>query len=362
MQTGIIGLPQVGKTTLFKILTKANIAMQAARSGGRSESHVGIARVPDARIDKLSALYKPKKTTYATVEYVDVGGVLREKGKESAALAQLREVDALAHVVRVFENPSVAHAAGTINPLRDAENLDLELVLSDLDQVLKRLERLEKDLKKKKDPVHEHEQAVLLRCKTALEGGQALRELEFTGEEAKTLTGFMFLSQRPMLYVLNLGDDDAADLEHAVEKHGLSNLMGRPNTAVVPICGRIEAELAELSDAEAGELLAAYGLKSPGLDRVIHATYARLGLIAFFTAGEPEVRAWTIRRGTNAQKAAGTIHSDIERGFIKAEVVRWDQLLDCGGWPGARERGLLRLEGKEYLMQEGDVVLFRHSG
>lgn len=362
MQTGIIGLPQVGKTTLFKILTKANIAMQAARSGGRSESHVGIARVPDARIDKLSALYKPKKTTYATVEYVDVGGVLREKGKESAALTQLREVDALAHVVRVFENPSVPHAAGTINPLRDAENLDLELVLSDLDQVLKRLERLEKDLKKKKDPVHEHEQAVLLRCKTALEAGQALRELEFTPEEAKTLTGFMFLSQRPMLYVLNLGDDDAADLEHAVEKHGLSNLMGRPNTAVVPICGRIEAELAELSDAEAGELLAAYGLKSPGLDRVIHATYALLGLIAFFTAGEPEVRAWTIRRGTNAQKAAGTIHSDIERGFIKAEVVRWDQLLECGGWPGARERGLLRLEGKEYLMQEGDVVLFRHSG
>lgn len=334
MQTGIIGLPQVGKTTLFKILTKANIAMQAARSGGRSESHVGIARVPDARIDKLSALYKPKKTTYATVEYVDVGGVLREKGKESAALTQLREVDALAHVVRVFENPSVPHAAGTINPLRDAENLDLELVLSDLDQVLKRLERLEKDLKKKKDPVHEHEQAVLLRCKTALEAGQALRELEFTAEEAKTLTGFMFLSQRPMLYVLNLGDDDAADLEHAVEKHGLSNLMGRPNTALVPICGRIEAELAELSDAEAGELLAAYGLKSPGLDRVIHATYALLGLISFFTAGEPEVRAWTIRRGINAQKAAGTIHSDIERGFIKAEVVRWDQLLECGGWPG----------------------------
>jgi ribosome-binding ATPase len=362
MQTGIIGLPQVGKTTLFKILTKANIAMQATRSGGRSESHVGIARVPDGRIDKLSALYKPKKTTFATVEYVDVGGVLREKGKESAALTQLREVDALAHVVRVFENPSVPHAAGTINPLRDAENLDLELVLSDLDQVLKRLERLEKELKKKKDPVHEHEQAVLLRCKAALEAGQALRELEFMPEEAKTLTGFMFLSQRPMLYVLNLGDDDAADLEHAVEKHGLSNLMGRPNTSVVPICGRIEAELAELSDAEAGELLAAYGLKSPGLDRVIHATYALLGLISFFTAGEPEVRAWTIRRGTNAQKAAGTIHSDIERGFIKAEVVRWDQLLECGGWPGARERGLLRLEGKEYLMQEGDVVLFRHSG
>ena len=363
MQTGIIGLPQVGKTTLFKILTKANVAAQAgARGGGRSESHVGVARVPDARLDKLSALYKPKKTTYATVEYVDVGGALREKGKESAALVQLREVDALAHVVRVFENPSVPHSAGAIDPLRDAENLDLELVLSDLDQVLKRLERIEKDLKKKKDQAQEYEMAALTRCKTALEAGQALRELEFSADEAKTLTGFMFLSQRPMLYVLNLGDEDAADLEHAVEKHGLTKLTGRPNTAVVPICGRIEAELAELGDAEAAELLSAYGLKSPGLDRVIHATYALLGLIAFFTAGEPEVRAWTIRRGMNAQKAAGAIHSDIERGFIKAEVVRWDQLLEAGGWPGARERGWLRLEGKEYVMQEGDVVLFRHSG
>lgn len=363
MQTGIIGLPQVGKTTLFKILTKANVAAQAgARGGARSESHVGIARVPDARLDKLAALYKPKKTTYATVEYVDVGGALREKGKESAALTQLREVDALAHVVRVFENPSVPHAAGAIDPLRDAENLDLELVLSDLDQVLKRLERLEKDLKKKKDPAQEHEFAALMRCKAALEAGQALRELELSAEETKTLSGFMFLSQRPMLYVLNLGDEDAADLDQAISKHKLEKLTGRPNTAVVPICGRIEAELAELGDSEAAELLSAYGLKSPGLDRVIQATYALLGLIAFFTAGEPEVRAWTIRRGTNAQKAAGAIHSDIERGFIKAEVVRWDQLLEAGGWPGARERGWLRLEGKEYVMQEGDVVLFRHSG
>ncbi|HET9400947.1 MAG TPA: redox-regulated ATPase YchF [Candidatus Acidoferrales bacterium] len=363
MQTGIIGLPQVGKTTLFKILTKANVAAQlGARGGARSESHVGIARVPDTRLDKLAELYKPKKTTYATVEYVDVGGALREKGKESAALAQLREVDALAHVVRVFENPSVPHAAGAIDPLRDAENLDLELVLSDLDQVLKRLERLEKDLKKKKDPAQEYELAALSRCKAALEAGQALRELEFSAEESKTLSGFMFLSQRPMLYVINLGDEDAADLEHAVEKHKLEKLTGRPNTAVVPICGRIEAELAELGDEESAELLSAYGLKSPGLDRVIQASYALLGLIAFFTAGEPEARAWTIRRGTNAQKAAGAIHSDIERGFIKAEVVRWDQLLEAGGWPGARERGWLRLEGKEYVMQEGDVVLFRHSG
>ena len=358
MQTGIIGLPQTGKTTLFKILTKAHLDTRA----GQQTTHVGVARVPEPRIDQLAALYKPKKVTYATVEYVDVGGIVREKGRESAALTQLREVDALAHVVRVFENPSVPHPSGKVDPLGDVENLDLELMLADLDQVLRRLERLEKELKKKKDPVHEKEQAVLLRCKSALEAGQPLRELEFSPEERKLLTGFMFLSQRPMLYVLNLGDEDASDLDHAVEKHGLGKLTGRPNTVVVPICGRIEAELAELGDAEAAELLGAYGLKAPGLDRVIQATYALLGLTSFFTAGEPEVRAWTIHRGMSAAKAAGVIHSDIERGFIKAEVVRWDQLLECGGWAQARERALLRLEGKDYIVQEGDVILFRHSG
>jgi hypothetical protein len=358
MQTGIIGLPQVGKTTLFKILTKAHLDTRAGQSG----THVGVAKVPEKRLDQLAALYKPKKVTYATVEYVDVGGLVREKGRESASLAQLREVDALAHVVRVFENASVPHPSGKLDPLRDAENLDLELMLADLDQVTKRLERLEKDLKKKKETTLEHEQAALLRCSAALGAGQALRELEFTPEERKLLLGFMFLSQRPMLYVLNLGDEDAGDLGHAVEKHGLSKLVGRPNTTIVPICGRIEAELAELDDAAAAELLSAYGLKSPGLDRVIHATYELLGLTSFFTAGEPEVRAWTIRRGTSAQKAGGVIHSDIERGFIKAEVVRWDQLLEAGSWAAARERAWLRLEGKEYIVQEGDVILFRHSG
>lgn len=358
MQTGIIGLPQVGKTTLFKILTKANLDARAAQAA----THVGIARVPEPRLEKLAALFKPKKVTYATIEYVDVGGLAREKARESASLTQLREVDALAHVVRAFENPTVPHPSGSINPLRDAENLDLELMLADLDQVLRRLERLEKDLKKKKETELEHEQTVLLRCKKALEAAQALRELEFTVEERKKLTGFMFLSQRPILYVLNVGDEEVAELDGAIAKHGLNALSSRPNTAVMPICGRIEAELAELDDAAAAELLSAYGLKSTGLNRVITASYALLGLTSFFTAGEPEVRAWTIRQGMTAQKAAGVIHSDIERGFIKAEVVRWDQLLEAGSWAGARERAWLRLEGKEYIVQEGDVILFRHSG
>ncbi len=351
-------MPQVGKTTLFKILTKAHLDLRA----GQAATHVGVARVPEKRLEQLAPLFKPKKVTYATVEYVDVGGLASEKARESASLVQLREVDALAHVVRVFENPAVPHPAGSADPVRDAENLDLELMLADLDQVMRRLERLEKELKKKKDPTLEHEQAALHRCRIALEAGQPLRELEFTSEERKTLTGFKFLSQRPMLYVLNLGDEDAGELERAGEKHGLGKLAGKPNTTVVPICGRIEAELAELGDAEAAELLTAYGLKAPGLDRVIQATYKLLGLTSFFTAGEPEVRAWTIQRGMTAQKAAGVIHTDIERGFIKAEVVRWDQLLEAGGWAASRERGWLRLEGKEYVVQEGDVILFRHSG
>jgi len=357
MQTGIIGLPQVGKTTLFKILTKASLDAR-----GQATTHVGIARVPEPRLLKLAEIFKPKKVTYATIEYVDVGGLAKEKARESASLAQLREVDALAHVVRAFENPVVPHPAGSVDPLRDAEDLNLELMLADLDQITRRLERLEKDLKKKKETNLEFEQTVLLKCKTALEATQALRELEFTNDERKALLGFKFLSQRPMLYVLNVGDDEVGELEGAAKKHGLDAIAGKPNTAVVAICGRIEAELSELDDVAAAELLGAYGLKSPGLDRVIEASYKLLGLTSFFTAGEPEVRAWTIKQGMNAQKAAGTIHSDIERGFIKAEVVRWDQLIEAGSWAGARERAWLRLEGKEYIVQEGDVILFRHSG
>jgi ribosome-binding ATPase len=358
MQTGIIGLPQVGKTTLFRILTRAHLEEKA----GRGATHVGIARVPEPRLEQLAALYHPPKVTYASVEYVDVGGVARDRARDSAVLAPLREVDALAHVLRVFENPAVPHAAGSVDPLRDAETLDLELMLADLDQITRRLERLEKDLKKKKDFAAEREQALLERCQAAIEGEQPLRELDFSAEEYKTLTSFMFLSQRPMLYVLNLGDAEVAELDTAVERHGLGKLLGRRHSAVVAVCGRIEAELAELDPAAAAELLTAYGLKESGLDRLIRATYDLLGLISFFTAGEPEVRAWTIGRGTPAVKAAGVIHTDIEHNFIRAEVVRCGDLLAAGSVPAAREKGQVRLEGKEYVVEEGDVILFRHSG
>jgi len=356
MQTGIIGLPSVGKTTLFRILTKAHI--DPAKGG--QETRVGVAKVPEPRLAQLATLYNPKKITYATVQYVDLGGMQKERMRES--LASLREVDAIAHVIRVFDDPSVPHAEGTVDPLRDATNLELELILSDLEQIEKRLERLEKDLKKKSDKNFELEKTVLEKCKAHLHAEKPLRELPLTAEEKKPIGGFLFLSQRPMLFVLNLGDEEAGQLDSAVERHKLGALQGRPNTAVVAVCGRLEAELAEMDDKEAAELLASYGLKEPGLNRLIHATYDLMGLTSFFTAGEPEVRAWTIHKGTNAVKAAGAIHSDIEKGFIRAEVVRWDDLLAAGSLGAAREKAQVRLEGKDYIVQEGDVILFRHSG
>ena len=356
MQTGIIGLPQVGKTTLFRILTKAHLDAK----GGASATHVGVAKVPEPRLVELAKLYNPKKITYATVQYVDLGGMQKERVRDS--LASLREVDAIMHVIRVFEDPSVPHAAGSIDPLRDATNLELELIFSDHDQITRRLERLDKDLKKKSDPVLLLEKNVLEKCKAHLEAEKPLRELELTAEEKKPIGGFLFLSARPVLFVLNLGDEEADKLDTAVERHKLSALQGRANAAVVAVCGRLEAELAEMEEAEAAELLASYGLKEPGLNRLIRATYDLMGLVQFFTAGEPEVRAWTIRKGSTAVKAAGAIHSDIERGFIRAEVVKWSDLLAAGSIAAAKERAQVRLEGKEYVVQEGDVILFRHSG
>jgi GTP-binding protein YchF len=356
MQTGIIGLPQVGKTTLFRILTRANLD---AKGGGQG-THVGVAKVPEPRLLELAKLYTPKKITYATVNYVDLGGMQKERMRDS--LASLREVDAIAHVIRIFDDPSVPHAEGSIDPLRDATNLELELILSDHEQIAKRLEKLEKELKKKKDPQNELEKTVLEKCRVHLEAEKPLRELELTPEERKPIGGFLFLSARPMLYVLNLGDEEAGELDTAVERHKLGALQGRPNTAVVAVCGRLEAELAEMDEKEAAELLASYGLKEPGLNRLIRATYDLMGLLQFFTAGEPEVRAWTIHKGSTAVKAAGAIHSDIEKGFIRAEVVRWSDLLATGSLAAAREKAQVRLEGKEYIVQEGDVILFRHSG
>jgi GTP-binding protein YchF len=359
MKTGIIGLPQVGKTSLFKILTKAKLE---ERAHSRQE-HIGVARVPDERLDKLSELYSPKKTTFASVEFVDVAAIGQEALKETAFLASLRQVDALIHVLRAFEDESIPHV-GPIDPLRDIKNVEFDLMISDLTQVEKRLERLEKDLKKGRTNDLEHEQALLIRSKAALEKEQPLRELEMTNEEKKLIKGFMFLSQKPILYALNIGESTTlgTDLEAAVSRFKLDEVALRPNAGATAICGKVEAELAEMEDEEAAEFLGSYGLHESGLVRLIRKSYELLGLISFFTAGEDECRAWTVPFGSKAPQAAGAIHSDLEHHFIRAETIRWDNLLAAGSEAAARAKGTLRLEGKEYIVQDGDVMHIRHSG
>ncbi len=358
MKTGIIGLPQVGKTSLFKILTKAKIEDRFSR-----EAHVGVARVPDERLEKLSALYSPKKTTFAQVEYVDVAAIGQEALKETAFLTNLRNVDALIHVLRAFDNDAVPHE-GAIDPLRDAKSVEFDLMVSDLTQVEKRLERVEKDMKKGRTSELEREQALLLRSKESLEKEIPLRELEMTPDEKKLIRGFMFLSQKPILYALNVneGPNLGSDLDSAVSRFKLDSLAHRPNAGGTAICGKVEAELAEMEDAEATDFLESYGLHESGLVRLIRKSYELLGLISFFTAGEDECRAWTVPLGSKAPQAAGAIHSDLEHHFIRAETIRWDNLLEAGSEAAARAKGTLRLEGKEYVVQDGDVVHIRHSG
>jgi ribosome-binding ATPase len=361
MKTGIIGLPQVGKTSLFKILT--GVSLEDRGYSNPREAHIGVARVPDERLDKLSALYSPKKTTYATVDYVDVAAIGQEALKETNFLTSLRNVDALIHVLRAFEDDSIPHV-GPIDPLRDIKNVEFDLMVSDLTQIEKRLERLEKDLKRGRTSELEREQDLLLRSKAALEEEKPLRELEMTADEKKLIKGFMFLSQKPILYALNIGESATLgdDLEAAAAKHKLEEAAGRPNAGATAICGKVEAELAEMDDAEAADFLSSYGLKESGLTRLIRKSYELLGLISFFTAGEDECRAWTIPAGSKAPQGAGAIHSDLEHHFIRAETIRWDALLEAGSEANARARGTLRLEGKEYVVQDGDVMHIRHSG
>ncbi len=361
MKTGIIGLPQVGKTALFRILTKANLSEQAYSNP--REAHVGVAKVPDERLDKLAALYNPKKLTHASVEYVDVGAIGQDALKETAYIGHLRNVDALIHVVRAFEDPAVPHV-GAIDPLRDIKNVEFDLMVSDLGQIEKRLERLEKDLKKMRSPELERENELMIRAKAHLETEKPLREMEMTPEDKKRLRGFMFLSEKPILYVLNIGESTelGKDLEAAVPKYKLTEVAARPNAGASAICGKVEAELSEMSDEDAAEFLGSYGLTESGLSRLIRTSYHLLGLISFFTAGEDECRAWTIPVNTRAVNAAGAIHSDLEKHFIRAETIRWDQLLDAGSEANARAKGTLRLEGKDYIVQDGDVMHIRHSG
>jgi len=358
MKSGIIGLPQVGKTSLFTILTKAHVEAR----GGR-EAHIGVARVPDERLDKLAALYNPRKTIHASIEYADVAAIGQEALKDTAYATALRNVDALVHVLRAFDDPAVPHV-GAIDPARDARNVEFDLMVNDLGQIEKRLERLVKDLKKMRSPELEKENELMVKSKEQLERERPLRELELVPEDRKRLRGFMFLSQKPILYVLNIGEsaDLGSELERAVEKFGLQEIASRPNAGATAICGKVEAELAEMDDASAAEFLSSYNLKESGLVRLIRKTYELMGLISFLTVGEDECRAWTVPRGTRAVEAAGAIHTDLEKHFIRAEVIHWDALLEAGSEANARSRGTLRLEGKDYIVKDGDVVHVRHSG
>lgn len=368
MRVGIVGLPLVGKTTIFNLLTHGHVETSAW--GVRSEAHIGTARVPDPKVDRLEEVFKTERVTHATVEYVDLPGLARGEGRAAlegqakemgAYLTNLKNVDELLHVVRAFGDAALPHPEGSVDPARDIALFELEMMFSDLAIVEKRLERLEKDLKKARSPELEMEQAVLGRFKASLEGEKPLRELQLTHEEEKRIRGFTFLSAKPILHVINLGDDDVMEIPRVVDRYGLAGSVSEHRSAVTAVCGKIEAEIASLPDGDAEAFLADLGLPESGLARIIHESYSLLGLISFYTVGEPEARAWSIPRGSTALQAAGAIHTDFERGFIKAEVVPYEKMVEAGSYAAARSRGVLRLEGKDYLVQEGDVILFRFN-
>ncbi len=357
MKAGILGLSLAGKSTLFQLLT----GTPAAPPGGLPEARVGIARVPDPRVARLAELFHPKKRTLASVEYVDVPGVAKGEGGTLVDLPALRGVDALVHVVRAFESASVAHPDGSIDPLRDAKMLELELILADLATVERRLERLEANIKKANKAEDVSERVLFQRLKQALEVEKPLRELQLAEEERGRLRGYALLSGKPMLLVANLGESDIKQAAAWLERSGLLAFARKPGLAACAVAAPIEAEMAELQPEDAQAFRDDLGLAEPGLDRVIRSTYELLGLVSFLTAGEDECRAWTIKRGTRAQLAAGTIHSDIERGFIRAQVVAFCDLVAAGSLAACREKGTLRLEGRDYLVQDGDVIEFKFN-
>jgi GTP-binding protein YchF len=355
MQLGILGFPKVGKTTLFNILTASHQATD--KFSASRQTNVGVAQVPDARLERLRDLFAPKKYTPATVEYVDIPGIRQGEGAESLDLGKLRTVDALVHVVRAFEDPELPHPQGSVDPARDIANFELELILADHEVVERRLEKLQQAQKRGLKPDEERERELLAdTVLPALEAERPLREVELAPDDERRLRGFQLLSARPVLVVLNVGEADLAGADPQRLGWG-----PRPGSEVVVMSAPIEQEIAGLSRDEQREFLGELGLAEPSLDRIIRASYHLLGLLSFFTVGEDEVRAWTLRRGTRAREAAGAIHSDIERGFIRAEVVGCEDLVRLGSLAACRTAGLLRLEGKEYEVQDGEVIHFRFA-
>jgi GTP-binding protein YchF len=359
LRAGLIGLPATGKTTLFELMTRVHHAARSTHS--RTDANVGISRVPDARLDRLAAVFNPPRKVTATVEVTDLAGPGRSDAAALLDVAPFRNADALLHVIRAFRDASVPPAAGSIDPARDAQLMEDELVLADLGVVERRLDRLERDLKKSPSAELRKERDVLIGCRMELEEGRPLRRHRLTGEDAKRLRGFQLLSAKPLLAVVNLDEADVARAGQAAEVAGLGAFLETAGAGVVAVCGKIELEIAQLDQADAASFLAEIGLRESGLDRVIRASYDLLGYISFFTINEDECRAWSVPRGTPAHVAAGEIHTDIARGFIRAEVTPYEALVTRGSFAACRQHGELRLEGRDYLVADGDVITFRFA-
>jgi GTP-binding protein YchF len=358
---GIIGLPESGRTTIFNALTKGNAA---TGSHAQKVPHIGIAKVPDARLAELAEMFNPKKIVPAEIKYLDIGASIKGIGKDSSIsgeyLTQLSNVDALINVVRSFTNDSIVHPSGSIDPGRDINNMNMELSFSDLAIIERRMEKITNSLKSAKPDErqqYKNEQELLTKIKTELEKDIPLREQNLTEEDKKSIVGYQFLSAKPLLTIVNIGEDRLPDVKQIEED--MNGKYGTANHHVIALCGNLEMELAQLEDEEsAASFRSDFGLTEPGLDRVIRQSYSLLGLISFLTAGADECRAWPITEGTVAQKAAGKIHSDIERGFIRAEIISYEDLLNCGSLAEGKKRGLLRLEGKTYIVKDGDIINF----
>ena len=358
LRAALVGFSSSGKSTLFQLMTSTHEAPR-----GKGDVAIGISKVPDERLDRLTAMYNPRKRVPATVEFTDL--IAPARAGALVDVAGYKNADALVHVVRAFRAPAVAHPAGAIDPARDAQAMEDELILADLGVAERRLERIEKDLKKGRSAELDRERDLVRRCRETLEQGQPLRALDLTGADLKLLRGFQFLSAKPLLLVINVDEADVAAVGSSVDRAaattGLTGFLAHAATRAVALCGKIELEIAQLERADAAAFLADLGLSESGLDRVIRASYDLLGYMSFFTVGEDECRAWSIARGTAAQVAAGEIHTDIQRGFIRAEVVPYDALIARGSMAACREHGEVRLEGKEYVVQDGDIINFRFA-